>query len=190
MDYFYMDEQSREIGPVPLETLKSFRLAGVIKNHTLVRPENSEIWVTAISVLETTEKSLPTNNVTLKPPEISGARMTETPPVTNQPVQSPVTFSQSEMIRFESEKKSAGLAFVLCWILGNFGAHRFYMKKPHAVTKLVIMLISIPLVFLFCLGYVGIFAMTIWSIVDLFYISGWVKEYNTALLTKIQSGQS
>jgi TM2 domain-containing membrane protein YozV len=114
----------------------------------------------------------------------------ETPPPINKAVQSPVTFSQSEMIRFEAEKKSAGLAFVLCWILGNFGAHRFYMKKPHAVTKLVIMLISIPLIFLFCFGYIGILAMTIWSIVDLFYISGWVKEYNTALLTKIQSGQS
>jgi TM2 domain-containing membrane protein YozV len=111
--------------------------------------------------------------------------MNELPP---QP--SPASFSQTQMIRFEAEKKSVGLAFALCWLLGNFGAHRFYLNKPHAVTKLVIMLVSIPAIFLFCLGYVGIFAMTIWTIVDLFHISGWVKEYNTALLTKIQSGQS
>jgi len=117
--------------------------------------------------------------------------MSETPPQTNPtPITGPASFSQAEMIRFEGQKKSAGLAFVLCWLLGNFGAHRFYLKKPHAVTKLVIMLVSIPCVFLFCIGYIGILAMTIWSIVDLFSISGWVKEYNTALLTKIQSGQS
>ena len=90
------------------------------------------------------------------------------------------------MIRFEAQKKSAGLAFVLCWLLGNFGAHRFYLNKPHAVTKLVIMLVSIPLIFLFCVGYIGIIAMSIWTIVDLFSISGWVKEYNTALLEQIK----
>lgn len=116
--------------------------------------------------------------------------MSETPPPINQTSKaSPAAFSQAEMIRFEAQKKSAGLAFVLCWLLGNFGAHRFYLNKPHAVTKLVIMLVSIPLIFLFCVGYIGVLAMTIWTIVDLFSISGWVKEYNTALLTKIQSGQ-
>ena len=39
MNYYYMDENNKEIGPVSLENLKSFRLAGVIKDHTLVRPE-------------------------------------------------------------------------------------------------------------------------------------------------------
>jgi TM2 domain-containing membrane protein YozV len=102
----------------------------------------------------------------------------------------PASFSQTQMIRFEAEKKSAGLAFALCWFLGNFGAHRFYLNKPHAVTKLVVMLVSIPLYFVFCIGVIGLLAMTIWTIVDLFHISDWVKEYNTTLLTKIQSGQN
>lgn len=212
MNYHYMDENNQEIGPVSLEKLKSFRLAGVIKEHTLVRPENEELWVTAMSVIGKIETPPPVIKAPLKSPALSVVGMPETPPTTckapleppalpavktvetppaiSKAVQSPVTFSQSEMIRFEAEKKSAGLAFVLCWILGNFGAHRFYMNKPHAVTKLIIMLISIPLIFLFCIGYIGILAMSIWSLVDLFYISGWVKEYNTALLTKIQSGQS
>jgi TM2 domain-containing membrane protein YozV len=189
MSYHYMDENHQEIGPVSLENLKSFRLAGVIKDHTLVRPENEELWVTAMSVIGKIETQPPISKAPSKSPAMSEAKPVESPPPINKAVQSPVTFSQSEMIRFEAEKKSAGLAFVLCWILGNFGAHRFYMKKPHAVTKLIIMVISIPLCF-FCIGYFGVLAMTIWTIVDLFYISGWVKEYNTALLTKIQSGQS
>jgi TM2 domain-containing membrane protein YozV len=212
MDYHYMDENNQETGPVSLEKLKSFRLAGVIKDHTLVRAENEELWVTAMSVIGKTEMPPPLDQVSLKSPAIpvvamsgtspktseapsitpalSPVKTVETPPATNKAVQPPVTCSQSEMMRFEVEKKSAGAAFVLCLFLGNFGAHRFYMNKPHAVTKLVIMLISIPLILLFCIGYIGILAMSIWTIVDLFYISGWVKEYNTTLASKIQSGQS
>ena len=48
-----MDENSREIGPVSLENLKSFRLAGVINDHTLVRPESGGTWVTCVSVTGT-----------------------------------------------------------------------------------------------------------------------------------------
>jgi TM2 domain-containing membrane protein YozV len=105
------------------------------------------------------------------------------------PLAIPAAFSQEEMIRFEAQKKSAGLAFLLCWVLGIWGAHRFYMGKPHAVTKLVCTLISIPLC-LVLIGWVWILANGIWTFIDLFYISGWVKEYNTTLLKKIQSGQS
>jgi hypothetical protein len=51
MNYHYMDEKNQEIGPVSLENLKSFRLAGVIKDHTLVRPESGGAWVTCASVV-------------------------------------------------------------------------------------------------------------------------------------------
>jgi len=207
-----MDGKNQEIGPVSLENLKSLRLAGIIKDHTLVRAENEELWVTAMSEIRKMEALLPpktkaavespempavgmpvspspSSKAPLEPPALSPVKTVETPPAANKAVQSSVSFSQSEMIRFEAEKKSAGAAFVLCLFLGNFGAHRFYMNKPYAVLKLIIMLISIPLCFI-CIGYFGVLAMAIWSLVDLFYISGWVKEHNTALLAKIQSGQS
>ena len=211
MNYLYMDENNQETGPVSLENLKSLRLTGVIKDHTLVRSENEELWVTAMSVIGKMETPPPitktpvespaisvvgkpetpptTCKAPLEPPVPPAVKTVEPPPVTNKTVQSPVTFSQSEMIRFEADKKSAGAAFVLCLFLGNFGAHRFYMNKPYAVLKLILMIISIPLCFI-CIGYIGVLAMAIWSLVDLFYISGWVKEHNTALLAKIQSGQS
>jgi TM2 domain-containing membrane protein YozV len=111
------------------------------------------------------------------------------PPITQTQPTDSTSFSQSEMMRFESQKKSVGLAFALCWFLGIWGAHRFYMKKPHAVTKLVCTIISIPLCFLL-VGFLWIIANVIWTFIDLFYISGWVKEYNTTLLTKIQSEKS
>jgi hypothetical protein len=57
MNYFYMDEQSREIGPVSLENLKSFRAAGVIKDDTLVRPESGGPWIAGITVVGTIKAS-------------------------------------------------------------------------------------------------------------------------------------
>lgn len=92
------------------------------------------------------------------------------------------------MMRFETEKKSDGVALFLCWVLGIFGAHRFYLGRSHAVTMLVISLVSIPLCFVL-IGFVGIFATSLWAIIDLFSVSKWAKEHNAAVLAKIGSGQ-
>lgn len=93
-----------------------------------------------------------------------------------------------DMIWFEAEKKFAGVVLFLCCILGGFVAHRFYMGRPHAVTMVVITLISIPLC-LVLVGFVSLLAMTIWVIADLCSVSKWVREHNTTLLAKISSTQ-
>jgi len=115
--------------------------------------------------------------------------MNDTPPV-NQTTPSAAASSANtkDMMRFEMEKKSAGVALFLCWVLGVFGVHRFYLKRPNAVAMLIITLISLPLC-LVLVGFVGLVATWIWMIVDLFSVSRWAKEHNTALLAKIQSGQ-
>jgi len=98
----------------------------------------------------------------------------------------PVLDAQA-MMRFETEKKSDGVALLLCWALGIFGAHRFYLGRSHAVTMLVISLVSIPLCF-GLIGFGGIFATSLWAIIDLFSVTRWAKEHNAAVLTKIGSG--
>ncbi len=97
--------------------------------------------------------------------------------------------STKDLMRFEAEKKSAGTALFLCWLLGSCGAHRFYLGRTGtAVTMLAITLISIPLSFVF-VGFIGLFIVGVWVIVDLFSVSRWAREYNGALLARIQSGQ-
>ena len=113
--------------------------------------------------------------------------MNETPPQV-LPISVQSGPSSKDLMRFENEKKSAGVALFLCWVLGIFGAHRFYMGRPHGATMLIIALISIPLCFVI-IGFFSLFAVWIWVIVDLFSVSKWAREYNTALLAKIQSGQ-
>lgn len=96
--------------------------------------------------------------------------------------------SSKDLMRFEGEKKSAGVALFLCWICGIFGGHRFYLGRPHGTTMLLITIISFPLCFV-VVGFAGLLATWVWMIADLFKVSRWTKEYNTALLAKIQSGQ-
>jgi TM2 domain-containing membrane protein YozV len=95
----------------------------------------------------------------------------------------------NDLIRFEAEKKSAGLAFALCWFLGIWGAHRFYLKRSHGLTMLLTTIVSLPLCFLL-VGLAGLGAIWIWMIVDLFSVSGWVRAYNTSLLARITSTQT
>lgn len=92
----------------------------------------------------------------------------------------------NQLLRFEKEKKSVGLAFALCWILGIWGVHRFYLKRRHAVTMLIVTLISIPLCFVF-VGFISLTAVWLWVIADMFSVSKWVKEDNVATLTRITS---
>ena len=66
MNRHYMDENNQETHRF-LENLQSFRLSGVIKDHTLVRAENEELWVTALSVI---------------------GKMKTPPPITRAPVES------------------------------------------------------------------------------------------------------
>jgi len=115
--------------------------------------------------------------------------MNEAPPqdpAAAPPVAPPVAPTLKELIRFENEKKSAGVAFLLCWLCGNFGGHRFYLGRPHAATMLLITLISIPLCFVL-IGFAGLLATWIWMFVDLLQVVRWTKEHNTALFSKIHA---
>lgn len=120
--------------------------------------------------------------------QISPPLLPQTPPPITALAAGQPTLELQNSLRFENEKKSGGIAFVLCILLGGWGAHRFYMKRPHAVTMLVITIVSIPLCLVF-VGFFGLLAMWIWMIVDLFSVSSWVKEYNTALLARITTGR-
>ena len=114
--------------------------------------------------------------------------MSEIPRVQTTSAQA-VPSTTNDLMRFEIIKKSEGVALCLCWGLGVFGGHRFYLGRPHAATMLIITLISLPLCLFCCLGIPGILATFIWMICDLFQVTRWVREYNTAILANIQSVQ-
>lgn len=77
-----------------------------------------------------------------------------------------------------SLRKETSVAYLLWFFLGEFGAHRFYLGKAgSAIAMLLIFLISLPLLFVF-VGYIGLFAVGVWWIVDAFLIPGWIRTHN------------
>jgi len=85
------------------------------------------------------------------------------------------------LLQYQAHSKSAGLAYAFWFFLGMWGAHRFYCGKTGSgVAMLLITLISIPLCFVL-IGFVGIFAVAIWALIDAILISGWIRDYNSRL---------
>ena len=89
------------------------------------------------------------------------------------------------MMRYDANKKSLGVAYVLWFFFGSLGGHRFYLKRTaSAVAMLLIFLISIPLSFVI-IGYIGFVIVGVWALVDAFLIPGMARDYNNRLITSL-----
>lgn len=77
---------------------------------------------------------------------------------------------------YDANRKSTGVAYLLCLLFGGFGAHRFYLG--HNTTG------AVQLVLWLC-GWVTFFAawipLGIWIFVDLFLIPGMARQFNMRL---------
>ncbi len=91
---------------------------------------------------------------------------------------------------FQSNKKSMGLAYLLWFFVGMFGAHRFYLGRTGSgVAQLILCILGWATL----VAYVGAFMLggvAIWVIVDAFLIPGWVKLHNMRLMTRLTGGAS
>lgn len=88
----------------------------------------------------------------------------------NQYLRSQLTNEERLVVNSEIErqKKSPAAAYPLCLFLGTIGAHRYYFGKTGSA-------VTMTLITIFTLGFGAIF-MAIWAFIDLFLISGWLKE--------------
>jgi len=93
-------------------------------------------------------------------------------------------------VRYQSESKSFGVAFVLLFFFGWMGAHRFYLGRFGSGFAFGILgLISSFIMINIKSGDPGwltipLLAGFIWWLADLFSLSNFVKKYNEALLAK------
>ena len=84
--------------------------------------------------------------------------------------------NNEDMLRYDAQKKSQGVALVLWWLLGVFGGHRFYLK--HTGTAVAQLLLA--------LSVVGWPVLLVWLIVDVFMIFGMVNRYNDDLINRMK----
>lgn len=87
-----------------------------------------------------------------------------------------------KMMRYEANKKSTGVAYLLFILFGGLGVHRFYLgKSGSGVVILLLTLLGIVLSFA-GIGFVLIAIVLLWMFFDLFLIPGMTREYNNKLV--------
>jgi TM2 domain-containing membrane protein YozV len=89
------------------------------------------------------------------------------------------------MMRYDANKKSMAVSYLLWIFLGGFGGHRFYHGLTGSAAAQVLMTVF---GILFAAAGVGLFLLIplwIWVLVDAFLIPGWVREHNNRLATSL-----
>ncbi len=193
---YYIYKNDQNLGPMPeSDVAQGLRNGRFLTNDLGCRVGESE-WKD-LSFFFPLETSAPVNSL----PRLEQP----TPPVRNPVHSQPWQNSQPPMVvyeppsahsmggmsdvgklmLFESGKKSTTTAVLLCIFLGALGVHRFYLGHSGSGAAMLIMwFCSILLMFVF-IGFLTIWITPIWAFVDLFLISGMVKQHNDQLAMRL-----
>ena len=90
-----------------------------------------------------------------------------------------------KMMQFEANKKSTGVAYLLWFFFGMFGAHRFYLGRSGSGGAILALTLVSILLMAAVVGFVTIFIPIIWVFIDLFTIPNMANEYNNRLITML-----
>lgn len=89
------------------------------------------------------------------------------------------------MMLYDAQKKSVGVAFLLWFFLGTLGGHRFYTGRTGtAVVQILLTLIG-AVTTAFGIGFFLLLVVGIWVLVDAFMLPGCIRRYNVALASRI-----
>lgn len=82
------------------------------------------------------------------------------------------------IIHVHQAPKSVGVAYAFALLLGEFGAHRFYLGRPvSAIIVMVLWLTGIATAWII-IGFVLLVPAFIWWVIDLIMLPGMVREEN------------
>ena len=182
MDY-YVFKNNQNIGPISEVELTARLRSGEFSLNDLGCRVGESEWQ-ELGLLIPLLTSSPTVSV------YPAQRSPYPPPAVYRPnVQAPSGNSSDigKLLMYEANKKSTGVAYVLWFFLGLFGAHRFYIGETGTgAAMLIITLCSIVLKFVL-IGFLTIFITIIWWFVDLFLIPSLVSRRNNQLAARLNS---
>lgn len=78
--------------------------------------------------------------------------------------------------RLANERKSTGVAYLLWFLLGGFGGHRFYLGQSGTAAVMLALTIVGILASPLGVGFVLILITGIWALVDAFLIPGMIAR--------------
>jgi len=88
-------------------------------------------------------------------------------------------------MRYDANKKSELIAYLLWFFLGGFGAHRFYIGRIGSAIAMTLLFVGSTALTLVLIGYVGNALWTIWWVIDAFKLPGWIAAYNNPLISDL-----
>ncbi|MEN2977101.1 TM2 domain-containing protein [Tistrella bauzanensis] len=89
------------------------------------------------------------------------------------------------MMRYDNEKKSLLIAYLLWFFLGVFGVHRMYLGAwVSGLLMLALNGVSTLLAVVF-IGYIGFILLFLWLLLDLFLIPVIVRRRNEELIRRL-----
>ncbi len=89
------------------------------------------------------------------------------------------------MMLYDANKKSAGLAYVLWFFLGMFGAHRFYLGHMGTGAAILILTVASILLSVVAVGLLLMLIPALWVLVDALLIPGMVRGHNNNLAANL-----
>ncbi|WP_232625806.1 MULTISPECIES: TM2 domain-containing protein [Achromobacter] len=93
-----------------------------------------------------------------------------------------------QTMMYDANRKSVGVAYLLWFFLGGLGGHRFYSGKSASAAAMVILTVLGIALSGIGVGFLILFAVAAWVIVDAFLVPGWIRNANMILAAKLSSG--
>jgi TM2 domain-containing membrane protein YozV len=91
----------------------------------------------------------------------------------------------AQMMMYDANKKSTGLAYLFWFFFGSFGVHRFYAGRRASAAVMLILTIFCIITMIIGIGLVWFITVAPWLIVDAFLIPGMIRSHNTSLASRM-----
>jgi TM2 domain-containing membrane protein YozV len=90
------------------------------------------------------------------------------------------------MMRYDANRKSALLAYILWFFLGWFGLHRMYLGRVGSGIAMLVLHGLSWLTHFILIGFVGFAILGLWWLIDALLIPGMTRSYNNRLVDELQ----
>jgi TM2 domain-containing membrane protein YozV len=91
-------------------------------------------------------------------------------------------YNTETMMRYDANKKSVLLGYVLWFFLGFFGVHRMYLGRTGSGIAMLILHGLSWLTYYILIGFVGFAVLGLWWLIDAVLIPGMARSYNNRLV--------
>lgn len=190
---FYVYKNEQNLGPLTEDAVsKGLRSGQFLPNDLGCRVGETE-WRDLSFFFPLAPPALPSQAVTYYPPPAETQHRPQL--ASNYPVAVPYkapppsynsgASDVGRMMYYQANQKSASTAYLLWFFLGGLSAHRFYMGKTgSAIGQALLWWCSLLLCYVL-IGFLIVWIPILWIFIDLFLISGWVREHNNKLIADV-----